>query len=87
MSGGIAYVLDEAGDFAVRCNDASVSLETASIDDLVVVRDLLERHALLTGSELAKRLLRTWRQTRERFIKVMPEEYRRALRRQLELVS
>jgi glutamate synthase domain-containing protein 3 len=51
------------------------------------VRDLLERHAALTASAVAKRLLRTWPQEREHFIKVMPEEYRRALRAQLELVS
>jgi glutamate synthase domain-containing protein 3 len=32
-------------------------------------------------------VLRTWTQDGERFVKVMPEEYRRALRAQLELVS
>ena len=27
MSGGVAYVLDEAGDFAARCNQQMVALE------------------------------------------------------------
>ena len=87
MSGGIAFVLDEQADFAQRCNLASVALEGPQLDDLVIVRNLLERHELLTGSEVAKRLLRSWRQARERFVKVLPEEYRRALRSHLELVG
>jgi glutamate synthase (NADPH) large chain len=87
MSGGVAFVLDEEARFQARCNTASVALETPGVHDLAVVRDLLERHELLTGSEVAKRLIRTWRQSRERFVKVMPEEYRRALRAQLELVG
>jgi glutamate synthase (NADPH) large chain len=87
MSGGVAYVLDDERTFAARCNRASVALEALSLDDQEVVHDLLERHAALTASAVARRLLRTWSQERERFVKVMPEEYRRALRAQLELVS
>jgi glutamate synthase (NADPH/NADH) large chain len=87
MSGGVAYVLDEEHTFAERCNRASVALEALGADDSELVHGLLERHAALTGSAVAKRLLRAWQQERERFIKVMPEEYRRALRAQLELVS
>jgi glutamate synthase (NADPH/NADH) large chain len=33
MSGGIAYVLDEAGDFARRCNQAMVELEPIAPED------------------------------------------------------
>ena len=33
MSGGIAYVLDEAGDFAQRCNLAMVELEPIHAED------------------------------------------------------
>ena len=87
MSGGVAYVLDEERTFAARCNRASVALEQLGVDDDELISGLLERHALLTGSAVAKRLLRTWTEERERFVKVMPEEYRRALRAQLELVS
>jgi glutamate synthase domain-containing protein 3 len=87
MSGGVAYVLDEEQRFAARCNRASVALEAMGTDDRQIVHDLLERHAALTGSDVAQRLLRTWSQARDRFVKVIPEEYRRALRAQLELVS
>jgi glutamate synthase domain-containing protein 2/glutamate synthase domain-containing protein 3 len=87
MSGGMAFVLDDNRHFGERCNVASVALESPNAEDLVLVRDLLERHASLTGSEVAKRLLRSWRRGRDRFVKVMPEEYRRALRSQLELVG
>ena len=89
MSGGTAFVLDDDGRFAERCNDATVGLEEVTErDDMELVHVLLERHVGLTGSELAKRLLRNWRQTLARLVKVMPEEYRRALREErLELVG
>jgi glutamate synthase domain-containing protein 2/glutamate synthase domain-containing protein 1/glutamate synthase domain-containing protein 3 len=87
MSGGVAYVLDAERQFAERCNRASVALEPLGVDDHELVRGLLEQHAGLTGSTVAMRLLRGWAQEREHFVKVMPEEYRRALRAQLELVS
>ncbi|KQZ14454.1 glutamate synthase [Mesorhizobium sp. Root554] len=38
MSGGVAYVLDEAGDFAERCNMAMVELEPVPEED-----DLMEK--------------------------------------------
>ena len=87
MSGGVAYVLDDERTFAERCNGASVSLEPLGAEDHELVHGLLVRHLALTGSAMAERLLRTWTQEREHFIKVMPEEYRRALRAQLELVG
>jgi glutamate synthase (ferredoxin) len=89
MSGGTAFVLDDDGRFAERCNEATVALEEV-VDraDMELVHELLERHASLTDSEVAKRLLRSWRQTLGRMVKVMPEEYRRALREErLELVG
>ncbi|HWW09073.1 MAG TPA: glutamate synthase large subunit, partial [Candidatus Acidoferrales bacterium] len=89
MSGGIAYVLDEEGLFSERCNTATLDLEALDDrDDVELVRRLLERHEQLTGSVVAKRLLKNWRRTTDQFVKVMPEEYRRALRDdRLELVS
>ena len=43
MSGGIAYVLDEDGTFAGRCNHQLVALEALDGDDEQIVRDLLVR--------------------------------------------
>jgi glutamate synthase domain-containing protein 2/glutamate synthase domain-containing protein 1/glutamate synthase domain-containing protein 3 len=77
MSGGIAYVLDEEGDFAARCNTQLVGLEALGPDDEAAVIELLEEHAERTGSPVAARLLADWDATR--FVKVIPHDYRRAL--------
>jgi glutamate synthase domain-containing protein 2/glutamate synthase domain-containing protein 1/glutamate synthase domain-containing protein 3 len=96
MSGGIAYVLDERGDFARYCNPAMVTLEPLAAEseqeaklerglwhkgqpDEAHVRRLVERHARLTGSAQAKRVLERWGEFRGKFVKVFPIEYRRAL--------
>ena len=83
MSGGIAYVLDRAGDFAIRCNREMVDLEPLAEDeDIALVRELLERHRDFTGSAVAAALLEDWAGTISRFVKVMPLDYRRVLEEQ-----
>ena len=83
MSGGIAYVLDEAGDFAIRCNREMVDLEPlAEEEDATLVRGLLERHRDATGSAVADALLDDWAGAVSRFVKVMPRDYRRVLEEQ-----
>ncbi len=85
MSGGIAYVIDEDGDFAQRCNLEMVDLESFTDDqEEQSVRELIERHAKLTGSRRAVEVLENWQVYRERFQKVMPLEYRRVLSEQTE---
>jgi len=81
MSGGIAYVYDEAGDFDTRrCNRASVDLEPLESEaDVDRVRGLLERHRDLTGSPRAAWILEHWADAQPRFIKVFPHEYKRVL--------
>jgi glutamate synthase (NADPH) large chain len=81
MSGGIAYVFDERGDFtAERCNLESVDLEPLLEEqDLKIVRDLVTRHGALTGSRRAKWILDNWSDAVSRFIKVFPHEYKRVL--------
>lgn len=81
MSGGFAYVYDEAGDFSTRrCNLAGVDLEPlASAEDVDTVRGLLERHRDLTGSPRAAWILEHWSDAQPRFIKVFPHEYKRVL--------
>ncbi|MGA2852284.1 MAG: glutamate synthase large subunit [Terracidiphilus sp.] len=81
MSGGIAYVFDEEGDFAARrCNPASVDLESlVSDEDVNKVRGLLERHRDLTGSPRAAWILEHWAKAQAQFIKVFPHEYKRVL--------
>jgi glutamate synthase domain-containing protein 3 len=77
MSGGIAYVLDEHGQFAGRCNTQLVGLEALEPEDEATVLDLLEEHHSRTGSPVAGRLLADW--AAARFVKVIPHDYRRAL--------
>jgi glutamate synthase (NADPH) large chain len=81
MSGGIAYVYDDQGDFATRhCNMAAVDLEPlVQPEDVEKVRGLLERHRDLTGSPRAAWVLEHWADAQPRFIKVFPHEYKRVL--------
>ncbi|MDD2926444.1 glutamate synthase-related protein [Rhodoferax sp.] len=96
MSGGVAYVFDEDGQFAKRCNTAMVSLEkvlTAAEQqdaineklwhrgqtDEAQLRKLLEDHNRWTGSRRARELLDNWDANRLKFVKVFPNEYKRAL--------
>jgi glutamate synthase (ferredoxin) len=82
MSGGIAYVLDLDGGFVRRCNTAMVDLEPLEEEDEVErVRALLERHAQLTRSGPALRVLGAWPSFQPMFVKVMPRDYKRALAR------
>ena len=102
MSGGIAYVYDEDGDFEVRCNTSMVDLEPIRREGAGVMpgtdaaggadyhpdktrfdeprlRGLIERHLHYTGSDVARRMLDDWENRVERFVKIMPVDYRRAL--------
>ncbi|MDE3164506.1 MAG: glutamate synthase subunit alpha, partial [Acidobacteriota bacterium] len=80
MSGGIAYVLDELGDFAEkRCNRAGVDLDEVTPDDLAKIRDLIARHVEYTGSPRATWVLENWENMSGKFIKVFPHEYKRVL--------
>ena len=79
MSGGIAYVLDEAGDFGEkRCNTAAVDLEPV-IEDETILRRLIENHVEFTGSPRAKWILENWQTMLPKFVKVFPHEYKRVL--------
>ncbi|MEK6569360.1 MAG: glutamate synthase-related protein, partial [candidate division NC10 bacterium] len=80
MSGGIAYVLDEAGDFKRRCNLGMVDLEPLIVDeDIEEVKGLLRRHVRHTGSAVAERILRNWETMESKFVKVTPRDYKRAI--------
>jgi glutamate synthase (ferredoxin) len=80
MSGGVAYVLDEAGDFSHRCNLQTVALEKLDDpDEIELVWKMVQRHQTYTQSALAARLLANWGQVVPKFIKVMPKDYKRVL--------
>ncbi|MDO8266496.1 MAG: glutamate synthase-related protein [Moraxellaceae bacterium] len=94
MSGGVAFVFDEDGNFASRCNTAQVALDKvlagaeqkkAGIPlhmdqtDEALLKKLLEDHHRWTGSLRAREILDNWAAMMPRFVKVFPHEYRRAL--------
>ena len=109
MSGGIAYVLDEGGDFQKLCNMSMVDLEPVPAEEAInerfyhsrhdletagrveILTDMsrhdaerlryyIGQHARLTGSVRAQTILSDWKNWRGKFLKVMPLEYRRALK-------
>lgn len=80
MSGGFAYVLDEDGSFDRRCNLSTIDLEPVKApEDVARLHSLIEEHAELTGSPLARRILESWDDVLPKFVKVFPMEYRRVL--------
>jgi len=85
MSGGVAYVLDEAGDFAKRCNQDMVGLEKlANQDEIEAVWKLVQRHRTYTRSERAAKVLGDWKNLVPKFVKVLPKDYKRALEKMKE---
>jgi len=80
MSGGVAYVWDPEKSFDPRCNKGTVDLEHVEADeDIVELRELIEAHKQYTGSGVAKRILDSWPDVLEEFVKVMPTDYKRVL--------
>jgi len=81
MSGGIAYVYDESGDFDLKCNLDTVDLETVlanSADEAELIA-LLQQHICATNSKKAHFILSSWQDARSRFVKVFPVEYKQLL--------
>jgi len=93
MSGGIAYVYDEADRIDSCCNSAMASCEVVlpaakqrkeavlhnGQSDELQLKSLIERHVQYTGSVRAKQILDNWEVCRSKFVKVFPHEYRRVL--------
>ncbi|MDX2429377.1 MAG: glutamate synthase-related protein, partial [Bacteroides sp.] len=80
MSGGVAYVLDMEGDFDYYCNMGMVELSLVEdLNDKKELTDLIAKHFELTGSKLAERILANLEEYMERFIKIIPYEYKKVL--------
>jgi glutamate synthase (NADPH/NADH) large chain len=75
-------VLTEAGQADAE-NDLIVAgkgrLQHLGRFDEALLRELIERHLRFTGSTLALAILDDWDAARGRFVKVFPNEYKRAL--------
>ncbi|MCF0217134.1 MAG: glutamate synthase large subunit, partial [Fibrobacteraceae bacterium] len=81
MTGGIAYVYDETGHFDLSCNVESVDLESVlpGSESETELLDIIHQHVNATGSPKGKRILEDWNNSRPKFVKVFPVEYRNAL--------
>ncbi|MCZ6872962.1 MAG: glutamate synthase-related protein, partial [bacterium] len=79
MSGGIAYVLNENGDFHHHCNLQTVSLELLEEEEIQEIEGMIRRHAEYTDSDRAWKMLALWEKTVLKFVKVMPKDYRRMI--------
>lgn len=89
MSGGVAYVYGDHEEFTQLCNMQMVTLEepTDTItevshlgrSDFDILEHYISNHAQRTGSPVAKAILADFANTKHKFVKVMPNEYRRAL--------
>ncbi|MCK5710481.1 MAG: glutamate synthase subunit alpha, partial [Deltaproteobacteria bacterium] len=79
MSGGIAYVLNEDGDFSIRCNQDMVDLESLNAEDSEEVKKMIQRHVEYTGSDKGKKVLANWSSNVDKFVRVMPKDFKRML--------
>ncbi|MCC8189184.1 MAG: glutamate synthase subunit alpha, partial [Planctomycetes bacterium] len=79
MSGGLAYVYDEDGQFDTRCNLEMVDLDLLTPADEAKVQAMLREHVTRTGSPKVQEVLSAWNRVKARFVKVFPMEYRRAM--------
>jgi glutamate synthase (ferredoxin) len=79
MSGGIAYVLDEAGDFVSKVNNTEVDFDPLDPSDVEFLQRSLRRHFQYTRSEKAEEILQKWDKLAPKFVKLMPQDYKRAL--------
>jgi glutamate synthase domain-containing protein 3 len=80
MSGGIAYVLDENGNFGSLVNSQMVNLEKLEeASEITDVRRMIERHLAHTSSDRARRVLDAWDEMVPKFVKIIPKDYQRML--------
>ncbi len=80
MSGGVAYVLDTAGDFEQKCNQEMVDIgPVESPQEIQELRSLIEKHVEYTGSSNGKRVLKDFEKLITKFIQVMPRDYKRMM--------
>ncbi|MCX6254943.1 MAG: glutamate synthase large subunit [Bacteroidia bacterium] len=83
MSGGIAYVLNENGNFDYYCNMGMVELSLVEdYGDVNELSDLISRHYQFTHSRKAKMILDDLNKYLPMFIKVIPYDYKKVLQEQ-----
>ena len=80
MSGGEAFVYDPNKELERKCNLDTFELEELiNENDLIGLKELIEKHYKYTDSEVAKNILNDWDNQIDNFVKVMPTDYKRVL--------
>jgi len=87
MSGGVAYILDETRDFESRCNKGMVSVEPLDDSEAEIVHKMIAQHLQHTDSARARTILGAWSEWRKLFVRVIPNDYRRMLDAQQEMLD
>ncbi|MBD1381730.1 glutamate synthase large subunit [Metabacillus arenae] len=83
MSGGIAYVLaDNHDEFKALCNKEMIEFETLeNKQDAGTLKKMIFNHFNNTGSSKAAYVLENWDEVADKFVKVIPKDYKRMLDR------
>lgn len=83
MSGGVAYIIDELGDFvSKRLNREMVKVyPLVECEDIEIqeVKNLISNHVNYTNSALGHKILDNWDSYSSKFLKILPEDYERVL--------
>ena len=82
MSGGIAYIYDPNDKFTNGlCNTETIEFEDILPEDAADLKASIEKHVLYTDSNRGKELLADWDTSLSNFVRIMPIEYKKALKR------
>ncbi|MCE0494281.1 glutamate synthase large subunit [Vibrio salinus] len=84
MSGGVAYVWDKDGDFDSKLNRELVDLDPIDNEDKALLSEMLTKHQVLTGSDVAKAFLANFEDNVKSLVKVMPRDYKRVIQKRKE---
>jgi len=88
MSGGVAYLLDENGEFPTHCNLEMVKLyKLEDPEEITAVEGMIRRHAEYTKSQRAWKVLALWDEMIPKFVKVLPNDYKRVLESQRKMLE
>jgi glutamate synthase (NADPH) large chain len=79
MSGGVAYIWDKKGDFATKLNGEMVAIEDLTVEDENILRMYVSQHLEYTESDTAQNVLDNWDSILPQFVKVMPQDFKKAL--------
>ncbi|HKL36899.1 MAG TPA: glutamate synthase-related protein, partial [Salegentibacter sp.] len=82
MSGGIAYIYNPDNSLDNNnFNMEMIGLEDPSEENKEELKELISNHYQYTESDVAREILENWKESSGKFIKVMPTEFKKALKK------